>query len=106
MECNYYCYCCQFWWKNQHYHKRSNHLLPIQTACQGVFWQRSKSISTGRVIYKHNISMNHLQKEVTNVNVPPQIEEATELLSLDRGSTPTPPIFITQDNYCIKLSSF
>jgi hypothetical protein len=53
--------------------------------------QRSKSISTGRVIYKHNISTNHPQEEVTNVIVPPQIEGATELLNLDRGSTPTLP---------------
>ena len=52
LECNYNCYCCQFWWSSQHYHKRSNHLLPIQTACQGVFWQRGKSTSTCCMTYR------------------------------------------------------
>src|ERR671919_1920590 len=55
MERNYNCYCCQFWWDNQHYHKRNNPLLPIQTACQGVFWQRSKPISTCCLTYQHTI---------------------------------------------------
>jgi hypothetical protein len=46
--------------------------------------------------------MNHLQKEVTNIIVPPQIEGATSCKVL--GSTPTQSIFITLVNYGTILS--
>jgi hypothetical protein len=49
--------------------------------------------------------MNHPQKEVTKIIVPPQIEGAAELLSCKvLGSTPTQSIFITLVNYGTILS--
>jgi hypothetical protein len=40
IECNFNCY-RKYRWYSQHYYKRNNPLLPLQTACQGVFWQGS-----------------------------------------------------------------
>src|ERR671914_1646936 len=87
MERNYNCYCCQFWWDNQHYHKRNNHLLPIQTACQGVFWQRSKPIFTASCIDHLNNTVCESFTKIGNKcycsssNVESHLAVAAEVLS-------------------------
>ena len=43
IQCNFSCY-RKYSRNYQHYHKWNNPILSIQTTCQSLFWQRSKSI--------------------------------------------------------------
>jgi hypothetical protein len=60
IKCNFNCY-RQYSRDYQHYHQWNHPVLPIQTTCEGLFWQRSKPVSP--CYLTPVIVWNHPQKE-------------------------------------------